>query len=112
MATISLSPDLFTLVNVFTVAPEKQQELRDHLVQVTEDLIRHMPGFVSANFHLSRDGEQVVNYAQWRSEADFRAMHADPRLQSHFDYCRSVSRPKPIFCELTHSFDAASPDGA
>ncbi|MFF7891599.1 antibiotic biosynthesis monooxygenase family protein [Streptomyces sp. NPDC007907] len=112
MATIAPSSHLFTLVNVFSVAPEKQRELRDHLVRVTEDLIRHMPGFVSASFHLSRDGEQVVNYAQWRSEADFRAMHADPRLQSHFDYCRSVSRPKPILCEVTHSFDAASTGGA
>ncbi|MEU6770061.1 antibiotic biosynthesis monooxygenase family protein [Streptomyces sp. NPDC046759] len=110
MATISPASQLFTLVNVFTVAPGHQKELCDHLTEVTEELIRHMPGFVSAAFHLSHDGEHVVNYAQWRSQADFRAMHADPRLREHFDYCRSVSRPKPIFCDVAYVYDA-EPDG-
>ncbi|WP_371657973.1 antibiotic biosynthesis monooxygenase [Streptomyces sp. NBC_00280] len=112
MATISRSSEFFTLVNVFAVAPEKQKELCGHLAQVTEELIQHLPGFVSASFHLSHDGEHVVNYAQWRTEADFRAMHADPRLKDHFTYCRSVSRPKPIFCDVTHSFDTTSQNGA
>jgi tetracenomycin F1 monooxygenase len=112
MATISRSSELFTLVNVFTVAPDKQKELCDHLAHVTEELIQQLPGFVSANFHLSHDGGHVVNYAQWRSEADFRAMHADPRLADHFTYCRSVSQPKPIFCDVTYSYDTAPQNGA
>jgi tetracenomycin F1 monooxygenase len=112
MATISQSAELFTLVNVFNVAPESQKELCDHLAQVTEELIRHMPGFISANFHLSHDGKHVVNYAQWKSEADFRVMHTDPRLQEHFNYCRSVSQPKPIFCDVAHAYDAEQLDGA
>ncbi|QHC28703.1 antibiotic biosynthesis monooxygenase family protein [Streptomyces sp. HF10] len=112
MAIISAPSELFTLVNVFTVAPDDQKELLGHLAQVTEELIRHMPGFVSASFHLSHDGRRVVNYAQWRTEADFRAMHADARLKEHFDYCRAVSRPEPIFCDVAHTCDAEQPDGA
>lgn len=30
-----------------------------------EDIVRHMPGFVSANVHCSVDGTRVTNYAQW-----------------------------------------------
>ncbi|KNB53415.1 antibiotic biosynthesis monooxygenase family protein [Streptomyces caatingaensis] len=110
---VSISPDgeLFTLVNVFTVEPENQQRLCDHLAQVTEDLIRHMPGFVSANFHLGHDGRHVVNYAQWRSEADFRAMHADPRLEEHFAFCRSVSQPRQISCDVARTFRGVGEGG-
>ncbi|OKK03843.1 hypothetical protein AMK26_20835 [Streptomyces sp. CB03234] len=113
MATISPSAGLFTLVNVFAVDPRDQKQLCDHLAQVTEELIRHLPGFISASFHLSHDGEHVVNYAQWRTEADFRAMHADPRLKEHFAYCRSVSRPKQLSCDVVHSCHSGPPpDGA
>ncbi|MFE2728956.1 antibiotic biosynthesis monooxygenase family protein [Kitasatospora sp. NPDC059327] len=110
MAIITAPTDLFTLVNVFAVDPANQQALCDHLCAVTEDLIRHLPGFVSATFHLSLDGRTVVNYAQWQSREDFQAMHADPRLQDHFDYCRRVSQPSPVFCSVERTFDAGRRD--
>ncbi|AKH86186.1 hypothetical protein AA958_32665 [Streptomyces sp. CNQ-509] len=112
MASISAASPLFTLVNVFPVHRHEQKQLCDRMAQVTEELIRHLPGFVSASFHLSHDGEHVVNYAQWQSEADFRSMHDDPRLAEYFAYCRSVSRPVPLSCDVVHSYDAGRPDGA
>jgi quinol monooxygenase YgiN len=72
-----------TLVNVFTVAPERQQELVDLLAAATDDVMRHRPGFVSANIHRSLDGTRVVNYAQWRTVADFETMLADPAARAH-----------------------------
>lgn len=100
MGTIAARSQLYTLINVFPVEPERREELYNHLVEATEKVIRHLPGFVSANFHLSYDGKQVVNYAQWESEEHFRAMHADPRLREHFDFCRSVSKPQSIPCAV------------
>nr|WP_276314985.1 antibiotic biosynthesis monooxygenase [Streptomyces sp. WAC 06738] len=111
MASISAASPLFTLVNVFPVHRHEQKQLCDRMAQVTEELIRHLPGFVSASFHLSHDGEHVVNYAQWQSEADFRSMHDDPRLAEYFAYCRSVSRPVQLSCDVVHSYDAGRPDG-
>ena len=40
-----------TLVNVFYVEPENQQKLVDVLVKATETVMKHLPGFISANIH-------------------------------------------------------------
>ncbi|MDN5769284.1 MAG: antibiotic biosynthesis monooxygenase [Microlunatus sp.] len=74
---IDVEQDVATLVNVFTVVPERQQELVDVLDEATEQVMRHLPGFVSANIHASLDGTRVVNYAQWASPAAFEAMMKD-----------------------------------
>ena len=74
MTTIDKGQQVLTLINVFTVAPEKQDELVKLLVDATQQTMKHLPGFVSANIHRSLDGRRVVNYAQWKSLADFEAM--------------------------------------
>jgi heme-degrading monooxygenase HmoA len=83
MTTISPSADLVTLINVFTVEPARQQQLVDVLTRATDETIRHMPGFVSANIHKSVDGTRVANYAQWRSPDDLEAMLRSSAAQPH-----------------------------
>ena len=70
--------DTFTQVVQFEVAPDRQDRLIAAIAAEAERWIRHRPGFVSSTFHASLDGRHVLNYAQWRSEADFRAFTADP----------------------------------
>jgi quinol monooxygenase YgiN len=72
-----------TLINVFVVAPERQRELVELLERVTQESMRHVAGFVSANIHASSDGTRVINYAQWESPEAFQAMLADPDAQVH-----------------------------
>lgn len=76
--TIAIDQDVATLINVFTVTRMTQQPLVDLLTEATEQVMRHRPGFISANIHASLDGTRVVNYAQWRSRDDFLAMLDDP----------------------------------
>jgi quinol monooxygenase YgiN len=83
--TIDPAQQVVTLINVFTVEPERQQELVDLLDRATDEVMRHLPGFVSANLHASLDGSRVVNYAQWRSVADFQAMLANPDAGAHMN---------------------------
>lgn len=83
MTQISTTPDVVTLINVFTVEPEHQQKVVDMLVRATETTMRHRPGFVSANIHRSLDGTRVANYAQWRSREAFEAIFADPEVTAH-----------------------------
>lgn len=45
MTTISKGSQLVTLINVFTRAPEHQQEVVDLLARATETSVRHAPGF-------------------------------------------------------------------
>jgi antibiotic biosynthesis monooxygenase (ABM) superfamily enzyme len=82
---------LVTLINVFTVEPERQQELVDLLVDATEAVMRRQPGFISANIHRSFDGQRVANYAQRRSREDFEAMLRNPEAQAHMRRAADVA---------------------
>ncbi|MBX9624921.1 MAG: antibiotic biosynthesis monooxygenase [Gemmataceae bacterium] len=83
MVTISKDRPGVTLVNVFRTDPARQAELVALLVEATEAVMRHLPGFVSATIHRSLDGTRVTNYAQWRSAADFEAMTRHPDAAPH-----------------------------
>jgi len=74
--------DTFTQVVQFEVDPAKQQALIAAIVAEVERWVRHRPGFVSSTFHASLDGKHVLNYAQWRTKADFHAFTADPEGES------------------------------
>jgi quinol monooxygenase YgiN len=103
MATIEKGRKLMTLVNVFTVSPDKQSELADLLVRSTEETMRHLPGFVSASIHRSLDGARVVNYAQWRSQTDFAAMKDNPAARPHMQAAAALASFEPIVCEVVDS---------
>ena len=83
MTTIHQHSDCATLINVFTVEPERAAELASLLASATEDVMRHQPGFRSANIHLSTDRTRVVNYAQWDSAEAYRAMLSDTTARDH-----------------------------
>jgi len=63
MPFIRANEGVVTQVNIFTVEPEKQQELID-LLRESAEFVRSVPGWISASIHRSLDGTRVVNYAQ------------------------------------------------
>ena len=89
--SIEPHPPYATLINVFTVEPENAQALSRLLATATEDVMRHVDGFISANIHQSTDGTRVVNYAQWDSAEAFQAMLADPAAREHMDKCAELA---------------------
>ena len=103
MATIEKGRNLMTLVNVFTVTPDKQTDLVDLLVRATEETMRHVPGFISASIHRSMDGTKVINYAQWRSQADFAALKSNADAQRHMRAAAALATFEPIICEVIDS---------
>ncbi|MFJ9822551.1 antibiotic biosynthesis monooxygenase family protein [Streptomyces sp. NPDC101151] len=94
-----------TLINVFTVSPDRQDELIELLVRATEKTMKHQPGFVCANFHASQDGERVINYAQWQTEEHYRAMLANPEARVHMDQAAKIAtdvQPRLFHVRSTH----------
>jgi len=91
-------------VNVFTVSPDRQQELVDLLERATTEVMCARRGFVSANIHKSLDGLRVLNYAQWTSHETYEAMLADPFAQSHLHAATElgVSEPHLYRVESVH----------
>ena len=99
--TISVDQDIATLINMFTVEPNNQQQLVDLLDQATTQVIRHRPGFISANIHASLDGTRVVNYAQWRSADDLENMLADPTAREHMKAITALAAADPHLYKVT-----------
>jgi heme-degrading monooxygenase HmoA len=91
MTTIEQHCDCATLINVFTVEPGRAAELVALLDAATDEVMRHQPGFKSANIHLSTDGTRVVNYAQWESVASYQAMLAHREAQPHMAQAAAIA---------------------
>jgi heme-degrading monooxygenase HmoA len=91
-----------TLINVFTVEPDRQQQLVDLLIEATDAVMVDLPGFISASIHRSADGTRVVNYVQWRSTADFAAMRSNPSATPHMQQAAALAQFDPIVCEVVH----------
>ena len=108
MTTISRDNPCITLVNVFTVAPERQQELLDLLEEATTSVMRYQPGYRSANLHRGLDGTHIVNYAQWRSRADFEAMLRDPIAQQHMQAALAIAQAAPVLYEVAFTDEVAA----
>lgn len=107
MTTIQQGGDVFTLINVFTVTPEQQQPLIDVLADAGEHAMKQVPGFMSSNLHKSHDGRYVVNYVQWRSEADFEAMKHNPVAIPHMRASAELADSyNPILCDVVASINA------
>ena len=105
MATIS-TIKILTLINVFTVEPQNQQELAQTLIDATDQTMKRMPGFISASIHKSFDGHKVVNYAQWKSRADFEAMTKHPDAIPHMKASAALAKFEPILCEVVDTISS------
>ena len=73
MPKIEANTGMVTHINVFTVAPDKQQALVESLTETVE-AGRSVPGWISASIHRSFDGRQVVNYVQFESQEAAQAV--------------------------------------
>lgn len=82
MPTIAKNNDLITVIIIFSVEPERQQELVDTIIEFAETAVKHQPGFVSSSIHKSLDGVRVMNYAQWKSQEDYKAFVNNSEVQS------------------------------
>jgi quinol monooxygenase YgiN len=104
MPNIAPANPVVTLVNVFRLHDAAdQQRLVDLLVEATETIMRYQPGYVSANIHKSLDGTHVINYAQWRSQADFEAMLQNPEAQVHMGAAAALAEFEPHLYAVAHS---------
>ena len=107
MTTLNPSDNYATLINTFEVDPDNADKLLDVLHKASEPISK-LPGFVSANLHVSGDRKRVVNYVQWRSQADFEAMHKSPDAQPHMKEAADLAKSyDPVFYTLRYVCESA-----
>jgi quinol monooxygenase YgiN len=104
MPTICQGRTPLTLINVFTVTPEKQHELIALLTDVTEQNVRHHPGFVSASLHRGIDGTKVTMYAQWASIDDYETMRQNPGPAPALEQALKMATFDPGMYEVAEIF--------
>lgn len=105
--TLDPAAGYVVLINTFIVEPENAEQLLTELTQATEKGMRQLPGFVSANLHVSQDNSHVANYVQWRSQADIDHMMADPGAQSHMARAAALATSfDPVYYTLRESISA------
>jgi quinol monooxygenase YgiN len=107
MTTITVSRELVTLINVFTVEPDNQQQLLELLARATETSVRRAPGFISSSLHRRLDGTKVTMYAQWRSVEDYQAMRENPAPLPYLQQALAIARFEPGMYEVVETFSGA-----
>ena len=108
--TLDPSAGYVTIINTYNVEPERAEAVLNALVSATEETLRFVPGFVSANLHLSVDGTQVINYAQWQSREAVATAGADPKVAARIqEIAAMVNSFAPILFDLRNSIAAPTP---
>lgn len=82
MPAIAKNNDVTTVIVIFAVEPEKQQELVDTIIEFLETTVKRQPGFVSSSIHKSIDGVRVMNYAQWKTQEDYQTFVKNAEVQA------------------------------
>ena len=101
-----MSNKVLVLINVFTVAPERQMELVNLLVRATNESVRHAPGFIASTLHRSLDGTKVTMYAQWRSREDYETMRKNRAPLPYLQQALAFAKFEPGLYEVVEKFSA------
>jgi quinol monooxygenase YgiN len=104
MTTISTENKFLTLINVFKVDPQNQQQLVDLLTLATEDSVRMIEGFISSSLHRSIDGTKVTMYAQWQSREVYEKMRSNPTASPYLEQALKIASFEPGMYEVVKTF--------
>lgn len=107
LTTISKNAQVVTLINTFRVEPENQQRLLELWVEITEDVMCKLVGFISANFHKSLDGKHAANYAQWRGVESVENMKESVKNNERYQYLHGellkIAQMYPVLYEVCYT---------
>lgn len=107
-STIDPKAGYITIINTYIVDPDRAEELLEFLIRSTHSTIKHVPGFVSANLHLSLDRTQLVNYAQWNSREAIAAARENPKVVALMSQQLQIAKSfTPVLYELQACVPAA-----
>jgi quinol monooxygenase YgiN len=102
--SIRENADPTTLIVVFVVEPENQDELIQVLKDGVETVMSKEAGCLGASFLKSKDGRRVISYAQWRSAKDIEAGpdRKNPEVAAYFERVKALARFEPIVCAVSY----------
>jgi quinol monooxygenase YgiN len=99
---IKRGTELATLINLFVVEPQNQDQLIEALKEGLETFVSKQPGYVSAGLHKGMDGRHAVVYSQWRSPIDIEALLNNPEASDYFKHITEIAQIEPIVYEVAY----------
>ena len=105
MAVIRTEDGFITQINVFTVAPEKQQDLIGLLTEAAR-FASTLPGWVSASIHRRLDGTKVGNYAQSHDLESAQAIISSLKDAGWFERNKALAESHPGLYEVVFTKSA------
>jgi antibiotic biosynthesis monooxygenase (ABM) superfamily enzyme len=104
MPTIETNRGVVTQINVFKVRPENQQALVSLLIE-SANAVKEIPGWMSASIHVSRDGGQVVNYAQSENMEAQRRIVEKLRTEGFLNRNKLLAEAHPALYEVVYTLE-------
>jgi quinol monooxygenase YgiN len=105
MTTVTEGRYPLTVINIFTVTPDKQADVVRMLSEMTENTVRHHAGFISTSIHTSLDGTKVTNYAQWESKEHLEAMLGNTDAQQQMRELTMIATSQPHIYEVARVYE-------
>ncbi|MEH1834339.1 MAG: antibiotic biosynthesis monooxygenase [Nostoc sp.] len=62
---------MITFIDVFTILPDKQQDLLQAIQDIYRTVVKYQPGYISARLLKSDDGAKVTAISLWETQEQF-----------------------------------------
>ena len=91
----------------FETTAQAQAEAIEKISAYIDGFLSRQPGFIQSRLHRGLDGHSLVHYAQWQSEADFKA--AGEKARAHPDLPALMAyKPSGKGYQVSRTFPAPS----
>jgi hypothetical protein len=105
--TVTQGQDCVTLIATFFTANKQEQDyIVQTIIDLTEEVMKHQPGYISTIVHQSFDGSAVVNYVQWRTAQHLEASLQLPGTLEHIKLLRGKYRRESALHKVTYLYTA------
>jgi len=102
-ATIRVTKEVTTLINILTVEPENEPQLIELLRTNTENVVSTLDGWISTSFIVAKNRRRVAIYSQWRDLASVEAMQTNPTMRAYFPRIAALAAFEGFAGDVTYA---------
>src|SRR5258708_13202888 len=102
-ATIRVTNEVTTVINMLRVDPKNEPELIELLRTNTENVVSTLDGWISTSFIVAKNRRRVAIYSQWRDLASVEAMQTNPTMRAYFPRIAALAAFEGFAGDVTYA---------